>query len=164
MTKLCTVCIKNKSIEDFYRPKDGECKSCAKLRTKLYLYPNQDAPRGQKSTVQRRETQARYREKNREQIRAGQRRYVKENKAKVLARTHKYQAQKLNATPKWLTLDHYRQIEKIFIEAARLTIENGPHEVDHIIPLCGENVCGLHVPWNLQIMPRAENRRKYNKC
>ena len=163
--KLCTNCNTEKPLTEFYKNgKESQCKTCLKRAAYLRLYPNQDAPKGQKSSPERKQTQTRYRERNREKIRAGQRKWVKENKPKVLARTHVYQAAKQNATPKWLTLDQHRQMLAIFIKAAELTKELGPHEVDHIIPLCGQNVSGLHVPWNLQILPRFENRSKHNKC
>lgn len=34
------------------------------------------------------------------------------------------------------------------------------YEVDHIVPLHGENVSGLHVPWNLKVIPKTINRAK----
>ena len=38
-----------------------------------------------------------------------------------------------------------------------------PHEVDHIVPLQGKNVCGLHWEKNLQVIPKTENRKKSSK-
>lgn len=50
------------------------------------------------------------------------------------------------------------QIAKIYQEA-----RNKGLTVDHIIPLNGKNVCGLHVPWNMQLLSKSENSSKGNK-
>ena len=70
-------------------------------------------------------------------------------------------ARKLDATPDWLTQEHIADIEAIYRLARSLTAETGTaHDVDHIVPLQGKNVCGLHVPWNLRAIPAYQNRQK----
>lgn len=65
------------------------------------------------------------------------------------------------ATPPWVD---QAEIEKIYEQADRISAETSiPHEVDHFYPLVGENSCGLHVPWNLQIITEDENKKKNNK-
>jgi hypothetical protein len=68
------------------------------------------------------------------------------------------------ATPPWLTKDHRHQISLIYKEALLLFQKTGVmYHVDHIVPLAGRNVSGLHVPWNLRAIPAVENQRKSNK-
>jgi len=66
----------------------------------------------------------------------------------------KRKANKLKATPIWCNME---QIEKFY--------KNCPdgYEVDHIIPLKGKNVCGLHIIENLQYLSKSDNSRKGNK-
>lgn len=68
------------------------------------------------------------------------------------------------ATPAWLTKDQRDHIKQLYLKAQELTKLSGVrYEVDHIIPLINESVCGLHVPWNLQVIPKSENLKKSNK-
>jgi hypothetical protein len=85
-------------------------------------------------------------------------------RAKRASLNAKREATKLHATPKWLTGEQCREIEAIYILAREKSIEIGiEHHVDHIVPLQGKNVRGLHVPWNLQILTESENCAKKNK-
>jgi 5-methylcytosine-specific restriction endonuclease McrA len=79
--------------------------------------------------------------------------------------TARYLATKAQRTPKWLTAINFDQINMFYEAATSLTKELGiKMEVDHIIPLFGENVSGLHVPWNLQVLTKSDNARKGNRC
>jgi hypothetical protein len=82
----------------------------------------------------------------------------------VQASANAWKRRARNAMPKWLTAEHKKQIREMYLAARRLTITTGTkYVVDHIIPLRSEVVCGLHVPWNLQIMTHNDNCAKSNK-
>lgn len=79
--------------------------------------------------------------------------YNKRNPYKRRIITANYRARKIQRTPVWADLV---EIAKIY--------QNCPvgYHVDHIVPLNGENVSGLHVSWNLQYLTAEENVRKKN--
>ena len=107
-----------------------------------------------------------YRDKNKDIILQKKREYKKTPRGKALTNSNgmKRKTQKLQATPVWLTTEQLEQITQFYIESVRLTIETGiEHQVDHIVPLLGKNVRGLHVPWNLQIITKTENMIKGNR-
>lgn len=79
------------------------------------------------------------------------------------ALTAKRRAAKLKRTPPWLTKDHLSEIRAFYNESKILTKITGViHHVDHIVPLQGKTVSGLHVPWNLQVITAEENFKKNN--
>ena len=86
------------------------------------------------------------------------------NRHKKAAQQAKRSAKKRGATPDWLTKEMLGEIEYMYFLARDVSLITGePHQVDHIVPLQGENICGLHVPWNLQVLTAEENRRKSNR-
>lgn len=67
------------------------------------------------------------------------------------------------ATPRWITIGEREELKRIKSEAKRLTRVTGiEHNVDHVIPLRGELVCGLHIPSNIRITLKRENEVKSN--
>jgi hypothetical protein len=65
------------------------------------------------------------------------------------------------ATPPWVD---FAQIVILILERDRLSAETGvPHHIDHMIPLAGKNVCGLHVHWNMRVIPATDNLKKSAK-
>ena len=86
------------------------------------------------------------------------------NSASINARNRTRKASKKYRTPSWLTDIDFERIANEYKLAALLTkITNKKWEVDHIIPLQGKFVSGLHVPSNLRAILEFENRSKHNK-
>lgn len=98
-----------------------------------------------------------WRKRNMEKILADNKKWQSENKDKFRYYCAKRHANKMRAMPSWLTTAQTEEIKLIYA-----TCPDG-WQVDHVVPLQGTEVCGLHVPWNLQHLPATENRKKGNK-
>jgi hypothetical protein len=71
-----------------------------------------------------------------------------------------YIEQVILATPTWVNHKEMLALRKLKIQMTQMTgIE---HVLDHVIPLKHPSVCGLNVPWNLQVLTRAQNAAKSN--
>lgn len=116
--------------------------------------------RSEKGRQQARDWVAANPEKHRENVNS----WKSKNPGSVLESTRNRQARKINATPSWLTDEHRDQMRAVYAEAKKLSQDTGiKHHVDHIIPLRGKTVSGLHVPWNLQILQESANCAKGNQ-
>ena len=191
--KLCCKCKIVKSKTDFYANKSAKdglntfCKPChkadniarkkqkrqnAEFKLKELEYKKEYRSR----TVDQRknymkqwhekhaEQQIAYREQYRKDNNEYFKLYAKINKHTVNARTRRRQASKLQRTPKWLTDDDHWMIEQAYELAALRTDMFGFYwHVDHILPLQGKTVSGLHVPTNLQVITAKQNYIKSNR-
>lgn len=125
------------------------CKNCA---------------RKYKSTPTDPDYNKKYYEANKARIKQQTKSWSKSNSSKKAAINIKRHCAKSQRTPKWLTSLDFNHIQMFYEVSAFLTKETGiKFEVDHIIPLQGKNVCGLHVPWNLQVITETDNIKKGNK-
>lgn len=156
ITKQCNKCKETKDISYFQkdpRTKDGYkgyCKSCRK--TYIEGWHKRNPEYGKE-----------YLNKNKEKRKINQDRWEAENKHRRRHLTALRRARLAQATPKWLTRSDLLDIEFIYAYCSYISkLMNIEHHVDHIIPLKGKDVCGLHVPWNLQVLDKISNLSKSN--
>jgi hypothetical protein len=173
--KHCANCNQEKPFEAFYASsthKSGYaswCKDCESARNKAKNTVNREQ-RLVKAKEWRDANKAKqdaaikdWRERNVERIAETYRDWSNRNKDKVNAKWMKREASKKHRTPSWLTEDELWMIEQVYDIAAKRTSMLGmDFHVDHIVPLQGKTVSGLHVPWNLQVLPAKLNRQKSN--
>ena len=180
LTKLCTKCETTLPVERFSArssSKDGlqtHCKACkaeyqrvsssraavaAKYRAK---HREQCVAR---SVASHRKKPEYYAEKsllwvreNRERVLSLRRAGYAKNRGRELARCRQ-RAGRIRQNLSTLSPAHVVEIQGLYDFCSIFP----QYEVDHIVPLNGKTVCGLHVPWNMQVLPISENRKKGNK-
>lgn len=144
--RRCIKCNNLKDVSEFSKQKSSKqgirstCKACSSLESKHRYENNLEYEKSRRVT------------------------YYNNNKEKFMEKYHKRKATKLNATPNW-----YSELDKFALEQAyelckiREEETGVPHHIDHIIPLQGLEVCGLHYHKNWQVIPAKENLVKGNK-
>lgn len=153
--KKCTICKEELDIGLFGKDSSrkgglsAKCKPCAKEIT----------------LARKRKDPAKFREKA---AKATQRHRKNLGKSERQAKWRFYRsnrrASENQATPSWLSEEQKQQIFAVYQHAKECEMLTGDkYHVDHIVPLKGENVSGLHVPWNLQVLPADINLQKGNR-
>jgi len=103
-------------------------------------------------------------EEQKEKARIRVLKYQKNNRGKVRARSRMRKKVVRQATPAWVDKKIRSEITELYVTAVELESKTGiKYHVDHIVPLVNDRVCGLHVPWNLRVIPASENLKKGNK-
>lgn len=111
-----------------------------------------------------RESWQQYSKANRQAVAEYRRKYYAQNRELYLAHAAARRSAKERATPPWFNDDMNGLVREAYALARqRRELLGGQWHVDHIVPIRGKQVCGLHVPWNLQVILAQENLRKGNR-
>lgn len=143
---------------------DRKCKKCKSEKT----MSNRDKESHRKTSLEsyhrtkdketRRIKKREYYKNNKEALAKVSNEWQKRNPLKMRAARARRRAALINATPGWAKVgDVCKAIVTFYLECP------DGFEVDHIVPLRGKEVCGLHVPWNLQYLTKSENSSKGNR-
>ena len=165
--KLCNQCRCEKPETEFYKKKTAKdglfwwCKDCHRNYVKAKYHKLAESP--DYRVAERARVLAFHRE-NTDKIRAWAKIYAQNNRAKLNANAKKYVLAREQRTPKWLSVDDFWLMEQAYeLAGLRTKVFGFAWHVDHVIPLHGRLVSGLHVPHNLQVIPAYTNRSKSNR-
>jgi len=169
MTRRCRTCGEEKSLSLFTLRKDGvlgrstqcrECKNTAE-RNRYREDPSYHRDYAKRTAEERINYDRRYYLANKKRLSEQKKIYRAENPEIKRVSNAKRHAVKLRAQPFWAD---ELAIREVYVECERLNKQTGiNHHVDHIVPLQGKTVCGLHVHNNLQVLRDVENLSKLNR-
>jgi len=157
--KRCSHCGLAKQLDDFYNAANGvlgkmsECAVCNKAKKAIYRQNNREKERIRNRI---------YGAANKELVKNRVERWRKNNPGKERAKRRMREVQKLRACPPWAQKGAVKQeILAHYLHAEWLELVTGEKmHVDHIVPLCSDFVCGLHVPSNLIVLTASDNMSK----
>lgn len=159
--KQCTKCAETKLFTEFRKHNSTKDQLTTYCKTCLYAGQKEWKAKNKEKVT---DWWSEYRKENRLQLRQNAKKWREVNKGKKNADTAKRFAAKMQRMPKWLTKEEKLRMSCYYQVAAMRTQESGyAWHVDHIVPLRGETVSGLHVPWNLRVIPAQENMNKGNR-
>jgi hypothetical protein len=140
--KKCSKCCEWKAASDFHKSRrspDGlqaRCKICNQSSASEWNKKNEE----------------RYQEYNREYVKE----WAKKNPKRLAERMKRRQVALKRATPPWLSAEQKLELALFYNNTPPGMV------VDHVEPIQAKEVCGLHVPWNLQYLEKKENLKKRN--
>lgn len=149
---------------------NGTCYECTKLRVAKWQQDNPDRVKKNHDAWNKRnpglanKRRKEWYENNLERHNQQMKRYFQENPHLRAKLSSVQRAAKNHRTPLWLTDDDFWMMDEIYRLAGLRTAVTGiAWHVDHVIPLRGKLVSGLHVPSNLQVVEWKKNLKKGNR-
>ena len=165
-TAICLACVKLAGVDRYKNNREAQYafwrkwyeanKDIHAARVKRWQTANKDKVREDANA---------WRKANPEKVKATRLRYIQKHPDAYTARAVASVARRAKRVPQWLTPEDKWMLRQAYnLAKLRTKMFGFPWEVDHIFPLRGELVSGLHVPTNVQVIPKTLNRAKRNHC